>query len=161
MANITVRRSHTPQQMEPSGWDPFRNMRDLFRWDPFREMAPLAPSPGGMTFAPDFEVKETKEGYQFKADVPGMTEKDIEISATGNVLTMSGKREAEKEDKDDTFYVYERTYGTFARSFTLPGSVDIEHIRAELKSGVLTVLVPKKAEAQPKKITITSSGTPS
>ena len=160
MSNITVRRGNGGQQLEPSAWDPFRAMRDMFRWDPFREMAPLAPSLGSVAFAPDFEVKETKEGYEFKADVPGIKDKDLEISCTGNLLSVSGKREAEKEDKSETFYVYERSYGTFSRSFTLPAGIDAEHIKAELKDGVLAIAVPKKAEAQAKKIAIQSGDKP-
>jgi HSP20 family protein len=160
MSNITVRRGNAGQQLEQATWDPFRAMRDLFRWDPFREMAPLTPTLGNVAFAPDFEVKETKEGYEFKADVPGIKEKDLEISCTGNLLHVSGKREAEKEDKGDTFYVYERSYGTFTRSFTLPAGIDAEHIKAELKDGVLNLVVPKKPEVQAKRITIQSGEKP-
>lgn len=155
MSNISIRRGNGGQHIEPATWNPFRTMRDLLRWDPFGEMAALPPTiTGTAAFAPDFEVKETKEGFEFRADVPGLKEKDLEISCSGNLLSLSGKREAEKEDKGDTYYVYERSYGSFARSFTLPSGVDTDHIKAELKDGVLTVLAPKKAEAQPKKIAI-------
>jgi HSP20 family protein len=156
MANLTVRRGSGGQQLSaPVEWDPLRFMRDLFRWDPFREMAALPNTEGYLAaFAPAFEVKETKEAYSFKADVPGLKEQDIDITATGNRLTISGKREAEQQEKTETYFVYERSYGTFTRAFTLPDGVDIEHIRAELRDGVLTVAVPKKAEAQPKKITV-------
>ena len=156
MANITVRRGNGGQQLEqPIEWNPFRAMRDLFRWDPFQEMAPLASGAGGaMTFAPDFEVKETKDSYQFSADLPGIKEKDLEVTSTGNRLTVSGKREAEQQEKTDTYFLYERSYGSFTRSFTLPEGIDAEHIKAELKDGVLKLIVPKKPEAMPKKITV-------
>jgi HSP20 family protein len=134
-------------------WDPFRAMRDWLRWDPFREMAPML----GRTerdWMPAFEVKESKDGYVFKADLPGMKPNDIEVSLTGNRLTIGGKRESEKETKEETFYTYERSYGSFTRSFTLPEGIDTAHLTSELKDGVLTLVVPKTPEAQPKRIPI-------
>jgi len=131
-------------------------LRWLLRWDPFREMTPswfTQPS-SEATFLPAFEVKESKDSFLFKADLPGMKEPDIEVKLAGGRLTVSGKREAEREDKGETFYTYERSYGSFVRSFTLPDEIDGEHVQAELKEGVLTIVVPKKAVAQAKTITI-------
>ena len=112
----------------------------------------------GALFAPAFDVKETKEAYLFKADVPGMQDKDIEVTVTGNRLTINGKREAEKEDKGDRYYAYERTYGSFTRSFTLPDGADVDKLRASLDSGVLSLTLPKKPEVQPKKIAVKAQG---
>jgi HSP20 family protein len=113
------------------------------------------------TFAPTFEIKETKDAYLFKADVPGIKEHDLEVTVTGNRLTVSGKREAEKEDQGDTFYTYERSYGQFTRAFTLPEGADMERLNADLKDGVLTLTLPKKPEVQAKKIAVkTSTPTP-
>ena len=159
MANITVDKDTS--KPAPAGlarresWDPFVTMRDLMRWDPFRDTT-LIPwiDPSGASFSPAFEVKETKDGYLFKADVPGVKESDLDITRTGNRLSVSGKREAEKEEQSDTYYTYERNYGSFTRSFTLPEGIDADHIHAELKEGVLTMLVPKKPEMQPKKISL-------
>lgn len=151
MPNIAVRKSGGNQL--PAEWDPFQAMREMLRWDPFREMAILPEiSTRIAAFNPAFEVKETKEGYVFKADVPGVAEKDLEITLSGNRLTITGKRESEETKKDDTFYAYERTYGSFTRTFTLPEGADADHVKAELKEGVLTLQVPKTPEAQPKKI---------
>jgi len=106
-------------------------------------------------FTPDFEVKETKEGFVFKADLPGVKEKDLEITMTGNRLTISGKREADMEEKADTYYACECSYGSFTRAFTLPEGTDGDnHSRAELKEGVLTLLLPKKLEQQPRRIEV-------
>ena len=123
-------------------------------WDPFRQMVPFYPGEEQpVRFTPDFEVKETKEGFVFKADLPGLKEKDLEITMTGNRLTISGKREAEMEEKTDTYYACERSYGSFTRAFTLPEGTDAgNHSRAELKEGVLTLLLPKKPELQPRRI---------
>jgi HSP20 family protein len=156
MSNISVRSKDpgTGTQIARNEWDPFRSAREWLRWDPFREMTPFWPTTEVAGFAPAFEVKENKDGYLFKADMPGVKEQDIDITRTGNRLTITGKREAEKEDKGDTYYAYERSYGAFTRAFTLPEGIDDDHIHAELKEGVLTLMVPKKPEAQPKKISL-------
>jgi len=137
-----------PREADPLRW--------LLRWDPFREMTPAwaGQAASETTFSPAFEVKENKDGFLFKADVPGMKEPDIEVKLTGDRLTISGKREAEREEKDETFYTYERSYGSFMRTFTLPAGIDGDHVHAELKDGVLCVMVPKKAAAQGKTIAI-------
>jgi HSP20 family protein len=103
-------------------------------------------------------VKETKDAYVFKVDLPGIDEKDLEISLTGNRLTVSGKREAEQRDENDRFYAYERSYGSFSRSFTLPDGADVEDADADMKSGVLMISIPKKPEHQPRKISLKSGG---
>ncbi len=153
MADIVVRNNGGRSEVQRREWDPMAWARDLLRWDPFREMMPSFALPE-LTFNAAFEVKETKEGYTFKADVPGVLEKDIEVSRTGNRLSISGKREAEKEEKTDTYYATERSYGSFTRTFTLPEGIDGDHVHAEMKDGVLTVVVPKLPEAQPQKIAI-------
>ncbi|HEX5059650.1 MAG TPA: Hsp20/alpha crystallin family protein [Kofleriaceae bacterium] len=142
-------------------WDPMRAMRDWLRWDPFREMTPFAEFSGLERFNPTFEVTENKDGYIFKADVPGVRKEDLEVTMTGNRLHISGKRESELESKQSTIYTYERQYGTFTRAFTLPEGADMDHVKSDLKDGVLTLVIPKKVEAQPKKITISSSTTKS
>jgi HSP20 family protein len=127
------------------------------KWDPFREIAaPLFGMEPQMKarFFPAFEVKETKEAYAFRAGLPGIEEKDIEITLTANRLTVSGKREEEKEQKGDVFYINERTYGTFTRSFTLPEGIDGEHVTAEVTGGVLNIVVPRKPESQPRKVAL-------
>lgn len=149
MANL-IRRNEKSGSMEPSRlFDPFEVMRDLMRWDPFAEMTPTV---GTAAFVPSFDVKETKDAYVFTADLPGVKESDVDLSLTGNRLTISGKREEEKKEQDERWYAYERSYGAFSRSFTLPEGVDAEHVQAELKEGVLRVNVPKKPEAKPRKI---------
>jgi HSP20 family protein len=111
---------------------------------------------GAHGFVPSFEVKETSDAYIFKGDLPGVREQDVDVSLTGNRLTVSGKREAEKEEKDEKarYFSYERSYGTFSRSFTLPEGVDDAAVTATLKDGELTLVLPKKPEVQPRKITL-------
>jgi HSP20 family protein len=136
--------------------EPFGLIRKLLTLDPFEEISPLLRM-GATALAPAFEVKENNDSFVFKADLPGVKESDLEVTVAGNRLTVSGKREAEKEDKEDTYYTYERTYGSFTRGFTLPGEVDTSHVKAELKSGELTVVVPKTAAGVAKKIPVATS----
>ncbi|HEY0993950.1 MAG TPA: Hsp20/alpha crystallin family protein [Kofleriaceae bacterium] len=138
-------------------WNPLHQMREWLRWDPFREMAPTFsgfPAFERLEWSPTFDVTENKEAFLFKADVPGVKKEDLEITASGNRVQISGKRDAEKEAKSDTLYTYERQYGSFLRSFTLPEGTDLEHAKSELKDGVLTLVIPKLPGAQAKKIPI-------
>jgi HSP20 family protein len=160
MADITVqKRNQEVPAIARREWDPFRLMRDMLRWDPFREMAAF-PAVEAAPYAPAFEVKETKDAFVFKADLPGVKESDLEVSLVGNRLGISGKRESEKEEKADTYYALERSYGSFTRSFTLPADIDSEHIKAELKSGELTLVVPKAPAAVAKKIPVGAGDKP-
>lgn len=150
MANL-IRRGSTGS-IAPRTVDPFEMMRDLMRWDPLAELGTWGSREAG--FIPSFEVKETKDAYLFKADLPGVREEDLEISLTGNRLTISGKREEETRHDEDRFYAYERSYGSFSRSFTLPEGGEVDHAHAELTNGVLTVRIPKSPAVQPKKIEV-------
>jgi HSP20 family protein len=123
-------------------------------WDPFREMTPFVSRAPIAAFAPQFEVKETKDAFIFKADLPGVEEKNIDVSLTGNRLTVSGFREEEDRREGERVFAYERAFGSFTRAFTLPDGVDGDQIGAELKDGVLTLHIAKKPEHQPKKILI-------
>jgi HSP20 family protein len=133
-------------------WNPMRAMREMLQWDPFREMSAF-PS-FEPSWNPSFEVTENKDSFLFKADVPGVKKEDIEITHTGNRLQISGKRDEAKETKSETVYTYERQYGSFTRSFTLPDGADLDSAKSDLKDGVLTLVIPKLAATQTKKIPI-------
>jgi HSP20 family protein len=156
MANIAVRKEvgEKPRPATIQRWDPLRVMRQLMRWDPFTEMLPTWATEEAELFEPAFEVKENREGFLFKADLPGVDPKDLDVKVTQNRLTITGKREAEKEEKTDTYYACERSYGSFTRSFTLPEGVNADKIHAELKDGVLTLMLPKRPELQPKQVQV-------
>ena len=160
MASVAVQREVAPQvpaAVRPMPtWEPFRTMRELLRWYPFGEMAPAWTSLEAQTFMPDFEVKETQNAFVFKADMPGIEEKNLDVKLTANRLTVSGKRETEKTEQKETYYTTERSYGSFSRSFTLPEGIDGEKVAAELEKGVLTITVTKKPEAAAKQINVTS-----
>jgi HSP20 family protein len=161
MSSIEIRKQNEnrPLHMSDRTLDPLRAIRALLSWDPFGEMVTLpAASERSFSGAPAFDVKETKDGYEFKADVPGIQDKDLDVTMTGNRLTVSGKREAEKDEKSDRYYTYERSYGSFTRSFTLPDGTDTDKLSASLEKGVLTLIVPKKPEVQAKRIAVRTEG---
>ncbi len=152
----------TRSPLAATEWEPFRRMGNILRWDPFREISEyFVPSEALPMFSPDFEVRENIDSYIVAADLPGVLDKDLEINLVGNRLIVGGKREAEKETKGETRYTCERSYGSFSRSFTLPEGIDVDHVTAAMKDGVLTIVLPKKPEVQPKKIALKTTENPS
>lgn len=152
MALLPIRHPRELARREQT-WDPFEQMRELLQADPTALLRGRMPGAGeDWVLAPDFDVKETKDAYVFKADLPGVKEEDVEISLTGQQLTISGKREQEKREEGERYYAYERMHGSFSRSFTLPEGVDAENIHADLKSGVLSLAIPKRPEVQARRI---------
>ena len=136
--------------------DPFRVMDALLRWDPFR--GDWGGVGQNLEFVPRFDVKETQDAYVINADLPGVKDEALNVSLNGNLLTISGTREDEHREEGESYYAMERSHGSFARSFTMPDSVDGESVTADLKQGVLTVRIPKRPEAQPKRIAIGKGG---
>ena len=103
---------------------------------------------------PAVDIVEKDNAFELTAEIPGLDAKNIELSLADNVLTIKGEKNEEKEEKTQDRYVSERRYGSFRRSVQLPASVDSAKIEANYKSGVLTVKLPKSAEAQKKQTVI-------
>jgi HSP20 family protein len=137
-------------------------MAILSRWDPFNELQRLtdqilrtgAPEGAARTFAPAVDIFEDENAVYVKAEVPGVSAKDVHIDVENNVLTIHGERKLEREDKREGYHRIETMYGTFTRSFSLPESADAEHVEADLNDGMLTVKIPKKPEVSPKRIEV-------
>jgi HSP20 family protein len=146
-------------------------MTVITRWDPFREFSTLQDrmnrlfresygpegreeSLASTTFAPPVDVYEDEHNLTLKIEVPGIDEKDIDVRVENNVLTVHGERKFEKEEKEENFRRVERQYGSFTRTFTLPSTVDAEHVSANYDKGILKIALPKKAEAKPKQIKV-------
>ena len=142
-------------------------MAIMTRFDPFRdlqrvqdEMAKLfddrllARGGESVGWTPKVDIFEDEEGVALRFELAGVEPKDVDIRFENGVLTLRGDRKMEKEDKRDNYHRVELAYGTFTRSFSLPATIDAEKIRAESKNGVLTVHLPKKAEAKPKSIQV-------
>lgn len=112
-------------------------------------------------FSPRVDVRETDDAYIMDMDLPGLSEKDVEINLKDRVLSISSIQEAKKEEKKTEdgieYLVRERHSSSFARRFTLPEDIDTEKVEANFKNGVLTVTIPRKAEAQPRQIQIKSA----
>jgi HSP20 family protein len=100
--------------------------------------------------APRMDVIETDKAYEITAELPGLEEKDVDVTVEENVLTLRGEKKAEREEKDDKRHVVERSYGAFARSLILPDGITAADIAAHMEKGVLKVTIPKPAKPEPK-----------
>lgn len=147
----------------PASWAPFESLRreidrlfDDFDGGFFRsrfrhagfDIAPFWRREVKWPAMPAVDVTDTGKAYEVTADLPGMDEKNIEVKVSDGVLTIKGERQEEKEEKKKDYYLHEREYGSFERSFQVPEGVDTDKIDASFKKGVLTVTLPKKPEAQ-------------
>lgn len=145
----------------------------LIRWDPTRELTSLqsemnrlftsffdTPTQSGANggalrrWIPPMDLVETDEQFVLRADLPGLSEEDVSIEMEDSVLTISGERKAEHEDRKEGYYRVERAYGAFARSLTLPEGVDADAVAATFDKGVLEVRIPKPEERKPRKVAI-------
>ena len=106
------------------------------------------------TWAPAVDIYETENELVVKADLPDVSEKDLDVRIENNTLTIRGERKFEKKVEEENYLRVERTYGSFSRSFSLPNTVNSEAIKAEYKNGVLTIELPKRAESKPKQIKV-------
>jgi len=144
----------------------------ITRWDPFREVVTMQNRLNNLfremnegdsplttaSFVPAVDIYEDAKKVVLKLEVPGIDEKDLDIRVENNTLTVKGEREFEKEEKEENFHRIERRYGTFYRAFTLPSTVDTEHVQANYENGILKLELSKKAEAQPKQIKVNVGG---
>ncbi|MFH0845754.1 MAG: Hsp20/alpha crystallin family protein [Pseudomonadota bacterium] len=105
-------------------------------------------------WAPALDVKETKENLVINAELPGLGPKDIEVSISGDLLTLKGEKKQEREEKEESYHLVERRYGAFSRSIRLAAEVDPQKIKAIHKDGVLTITLPKSEKAKEKQIKI-------
>ena len=110
------------------------------------------------TLAPPVDIYEDEHNIVLKIDVPGIDEKDIDVSIQNNTLTVHGERKIEKEEKEENFRRVERQYGSFTRSFTLPSSVDPGQVSAHCDKGVLKINLAKRVEAKPTQIKVSVGG---
>ncbi|NIP28100.1 MAG: Hsp20/alpha crystallin family protein [Phycisphaerae bacterium] len=128
----------------------FDEFVDEFGLRPFTER--------GVEFYPSVDITENEREIKVSAELPGLSEDDIDVSLTHNLLTIRGEKKAERKDEGENYYRLERSYGAFQRSIPLPVEVEADKVEATFKNGVLTITLPKSAEAQQrtKKITVKS-----
>ncbi|MBI2869415.1 MAG: Hsp20/alpha crystallin family protein [Chloroflexi bacterium] len=136
---------------------PWRSFEDMDRWmdEFFRGGVPsMWRGEEGMAWAPRIELFDKGDRLMARVEIPGMKKDDINISVSGDVLTVSGERKAEEEVKEENVYRAEMAYGRFSRSLTLPASVEADKIEATYESGILEISLPKVEAVKPKKIEI-------
>jgi HSP20 family protein len=105
-------------------------------------------------WTPACDIYEDDEGVSVRFDLAGVEPKDVDIRFENGVLTLKGERKLDREDMRQNYHRVELSYGTFTRSFSLPGTVDSDKIRAEARNGILSVFVPKRPEAKPRSIQV-------
>lgn len=121
----------------------------------FDNFTPLGGALG--TFSPSMEVSETPEALEINVELPGIDEKDVEISVADGVLTIRGEKKEDRKEEKKTYRLVERSYGAFERSLALPRSVDVNAVNANMSNGVLKITIPKTPEAQAQRIRINKS----
>jgi HSP20 family protein len=122
-------------------------------WDRFSGETPFAKT-FGETWLPSVDISETKDNFVVKAELPGLEAKDVNVSISGDVLTIKGEKKTEEEEKDEHYHCVERYSGSFQRVFQLPSGVKTDMIEATFDKGVLNVTLPKVEEARKKEIDI-------
>jgi HSP20 family protein len=147
----------------------------LTKWDPFKDLLSLQDRMNRLfdesvrnvktgdealssaIWSPAVDIYETDDEVVVKAELPEVNQKDIDIQIENNTLTLRGERKFNKETKKENFHRIERAYGTFSRSFTLPGTINQEKISADYKDGILRISMPKREETKPKQIKVAVS----
>jgi HSP20 family protein len=144
-------------------WDPFKDllslqdrMNRLFD-ESVRNVKPGDEALSSAIWSPAVDIYETDDEVVVKAELPEVNQKDIDIQIESNTLTLRGERKFNKETKKENFHRIERAYGSFSRSFTLPGTIDQEKISADYKDGILKISMPKREETRPKQIKVAIS----
>ncbi|HXG02402.1 MAG TPA: Hsp20/alpha crystallin family protein [Candidatus Binatia bacterium] len=149
-------------------WRPFGTT--MSRWEPFRELTeiqqemnrlfdsffgrPTSVQAGERLWVPLADMWETRDDLYVAFEVPGVREKDVSVSITGDLLTVKGERKWDKEIKEDSFHRLERVYGRFERAIPLPVPVQADKVKATYRDGVLEIRLPKAEEVKPKEIKI-------
>lgn len=142
-------------------------------FEPFRSLLPLSreffgEEPGGnlwdrfasgdvsqsWNWTPRFDIIEKPDSYVFKTELPGMEADDVDVTLTGDLLTIKGEKKKEETREEDHYRITERVFGSFQRSFNIPGAIDPNSLEAELKNGVLDITVAKTKESRPSRIKV-------
>lgn len=147
-------------------WRPFS--RSVERWDPFRDLSDIQSEMnrlfdtffgrpvriGDRVWAPRVDVSETKDELVVSAELPGVNEKEVQVSITGDLLTIKGERNQEQETKDENYHRLERFYGKFERNIPLPIPIESGKVKAMYRNGVLEIHLPKAEQVKPKEVKI-------
>jgi len=164
---VEVKKAPPAQTTLPDVWQSFRGEMDRlfdrfgFGFPSLRRMLDVEPAwRSSFSFStPAIDMSEDEKAYKISAELPGIDAKDIDVSVSGDMLVLKGEKRQEREEKDKNYHFSERAYGSFQRAFELPASVDRDKVAADFSKGVLTITLPKTAQAQQpaKKIEVKSS----
>jgi len=164
---VEVKKTAPAQTSAPDIWQSFRSemdrLFDRFGFPSLRRVFDIEPawrSASSFSFSvPAIDMSEDEKAYKISAELPGIDAKDIDVSVSGDTLILKGEKRQEKEEKDKNYHFSELSYGSFQRSFQLPSSIDRNKVAADFSKGVLTITLPKTAEAQKpqKKIEVRSA----
>jgi len=161
-SSVEIKKTPAPGPAAPDLWQSFRGEMDRlfdrfdggFRLPSLRRLFESEPTPQPETrfefTVPSIDLAEDDAAYKLTAELPGLDQKDVEVSISGDRLVLKGEKRQEKEEKDKNYYLSERSYGAFLRSLPLPEGVDRDKIDATVAKGVLTVTLPKTEAAQQK-----------
>lgn len=170
-SRVPVKRAANEQQMptlEQSFYNPVQQLHqeidslfdDALRGFNFPSLRSRLPESGNswtiQSFRPSLNVSSDNRCYEVTLEAPGMTERDLSIELSGDILTIQGEKQEEKEDKDRHFYRIERSYGNFQRTLSLPDDANVEEIQANMKDGVLKLMIPRRevVDSETRKISI-------
>jgi HSP20 family protein len=155
---VEIKKAAPAQTNVPEVWHSFRSEMDRlfdrfgsgFGFPSLRRMFDIEPAwRSSFTFStPEIDMSEDEKAYKISAELPGIDAKDIDVSVCGDMLVLKGEKRQETEEKDKSYHFSERSYGSFQRAFELPASVDRNKVAADFSKGVLTISLPKMAEAQ-------------
>jgi HSP20 family protein len=137
--------------------NPYQLLDAVLRWN---AVADERPGARGNGFSPAFEVREAKDAFIIKADVPGLADHDVDVTVAGNAVTVSGRRDPDPAEDSDAYYAMERGFGAFSRTFGVSDGADLQNLTADLSNGVLTLRIPKRREVQPRKISVGNGNAP-
>lgn len=140
-------------------WEPFRNLVDIQSevnrlFDSFAGRPMAGSPPAARPWLPAVDMHETKDDLVLRAELPGVREKDVTVSITGDLLTIKGERRWDEENKDQKFLHVERVYGAFERLVQLPMAVQADRVKAAYRDGVLEIKLPKAEELKPREIKV-------
>ncbi len=147
-------------RLDPFRWDPFKELEEISdRFNRIFGRLPARRESGREAmivadWAPTVDITEDDKEYLIKAEIPEVDKKDVKVTVQDGVLTLTGERKQEKEEKGKKFHRIERSYGSFVRSFTLPDDVSEDKLKAEFKDGMLLVHLPKAEKPKPKAIEV-------
>ena len=153
---VEVKKTAPAQTSAPDIWQSFRSemdrLFDRFGFPSLRRVFDIEPawrSASSFSFSvPAIDMSEDEKAYKICAELPGIDPKDVDVSVSGDTLVLKGEKRQEKDEKDQNYHFSERSYGSFQRSFQLPSRIDQNKVAADFSKGVLTITLPKTAEAQ-------------